>query len=42
MPRLVRAHDVAETMEEIVAELRRTDQTPTLAKLNSGTDEGDG
>jgi hypothetical protein len=33
-PRLVRAHDVTESMEEIVAELRRTDETPSLAEIN--------
>jgi hypothetical protein len=33
--RLVRAHNVNEALEEIVAELRRTDQTPTLAVLNA-------
>jgi hypothetical protein len=34
-PRLVRAVGVTETMEEIVAELRRTDETPSLAQLNA-------
>jgi hypothetical protein len=35
-PRLVRAHDVTETLYEIVAELHRTDRTPTVAELNAG------
>jgi len=35
-PRLVGAAGVTETMEEIVAELRRTDGTPTLAQMNVG------
>jgi len=36
----VRAHDVPESMEEIVAEMRRTDETPTLATLNAGAAGG--
>ena len=40
-PRLVRAHDVTETVEEIVRELLQTDQTPTLARLNAGADWAD-
>jgi hypothetical protein len=34
-PRLVRAHDVTESMEEIVVELRRTDQTPPMSNINA-------
>jgi hypothetical protein len=33
-PRLVRAHDVTERLEQIVAALRGTDETPTLAELS--------
>jgi hypothetical protein len=40
-PRLVRAQDVTESMEEIVAELRRTDETPALTRLNAGEDWAD-
>jgi hypothetical protein len=38
-PRLVRAVGVTETLEEIVAELRRTDETPTLTAINAGSSE---
>ena len=34
-PRVLRAHDVTETMEEIVAQLRRTDETPSLDEMNT-------
>src|SRR5262245_55778312 len=40
-PRLVRAHDVSESIEEIVEELRRTDETPALTRLNAGADWAD-
>jgi hypothetical protein len=32
---------MTESMEEIVAELRRTDETPTLAELNTGVATAD-
>jgi hypothetical protein len=34
-PRVVRAHDVYETLAEIVAELRRTDETPSQTEMNA-------
>ena len=41
-PRVVRAAGVTESMENIVAELRRTDQTSTLAaKCFRGGDDSD-
>src|SRR5688572_16816863 len=35
-PRVVRAHDVTGTLEEIVEELRRTDETRPLEEMTAG------
>jgi len=40
-PRLVQAAGMTESMEEIVAELRQSDETPTLAELNTGVATAD-